>query len=245
MTFWESARIAVRGLRASPLRSLLTMLGIIIGVAAVIVLVAFGTGLQRFVADAFGPLANQIQIMPDRGGLSGSGKSTAAAAIAAGIGTVPGARVLSSDRIRKSLHGVAPEVRLAPDAYRPEVSARVYDAMRERAAALLAAGQSVVVDAVFDRPDERGCNGVTVAEPVSSAESGDESESAAGSSIRRGNGVGSGRVASGSDSRADGPATCAGALPDVAPGRPATAPSTAAPAIESVVRTPSTSSASM
>ena len=72
MTIWESARIAVRGLRAGPLRSLLTMLGIIIGVAAVIVLVAFGNGLQRFVADAFGPLANQIQITPDRGGISGS-----------------------------------------------------------------------------------------------------------------------------------------------------------------------------
>lgn len=73
MTIWESARIAVRGLRAGPLRSLLTMLGIIIGVAAVIVLVAFGNGLQRFVADAFGPLANQIQITPDRGGISGTG----------------------------------------------------------------------------------------------------------------------------------------------------------------------------
>ena len=53
--------------------SLLTMLGIIIGVAAVIVLVAFGNGLQRFVADAFGPVANQIQITPDRGGISGGG----------------------------------------------------------------------------------------------------------------------------------------------------------------------------
>ncbi|WP_181781532.1 ABC transporter permease [Pseudonocardia pini] len=69
MTLWESARIAMRGLRSNKLRSALTMLGIIIGVAAVIVLVAFGNGLQRFVADAFGPLANQIQISKDQGGV--------------------------------------------------------------------------------------------------------------------------------------------------------------------------------
>lgn len=69
MTLWESARIALRGLRGNKLRSALTMLGIIIGVAAVIILVAFGNGLQRFVADAFGPLANQIQISKDQGGV--------------------------------------------------------------------------------------------------------------------------------------------------------------------------------
>ena len=89
------------------------------------------------------------------GGLSGSGKSTAAAAVAAIIGAAPGARVLSSDRIRKALHGVAPVDRLDADAYRPEVSQRVYATLRERAAAILATGHSVVVDAVFDRQAER------------------------------------------------------------------------------------------
>ena len=59
MNLGEAARIAARGLRTTKLRSVLTMLGIIIGVAAVIVLVAFGNGLQRFVADAFGPLATR------------------------------------------------------------------------------------------------------------------------------------------------------------------------------------------
>ncbi|GAA4547115.1 ABC transporter permease [Pseudonocardia xishanensis] len=69
MNLWESARIALRGLRSNTLRSALTMLGIIIGVAAVIILVAFGNGLQRFVSEAFGPLANQIQIAKDVGGI--------------------------------------------------------------------------------------------------------------------------------------------------------------------------------
>lgn len=89
------------------------------------------------------------------GGYSGSGKSTAAAAIADGVGAAPGARILSSDRIRKTLFGVAPETRLPEEAYRPEVSAKVYALQREEAAKVLAAGHGVIADAVFDRPGER------------------------------------------------------------------------------------------
>ncbi len=89
------------------------------------------------------------------GGLSGSGKSTLAEAVSAGVGTAPGARVLESDRIRKSLFDVAAETRLPPEAYRPEVSERVYVAIAHRAAAVLASGGSVVANAVFDRPEDR------------------------------------------------------------------------------------------
>ncbi len=89
------------------------------------------------------------------GGLSGSGKSTVAAALAPLLGLPPGARILSSDRIRKRLHGVRPEQRLPLEAYRPEISARVYATMREAALEALRAGCAVVADAVFDRPGER------------------------------------------------------------------------------------------
>ena len=51
------------------------------------------------------------------GGLSGTGKSTLAAAIAEHFGPPPGARVLSSDRIRKQLWGVPAETRLEQEAY--------------------------------------------------------------------------------------------------------------------------------
>src|SRR5262245_1847829 len=47
MTWRESIRIAVRGVLANRLRSMLTMLGIMIGVGSVIVLVAVGTGSSR------------------------------------------------------------------------------------------------------------------------------------------------------------------------------------------------------
>ncbi len=89
------------------------------------------------------------------GGRSGTGKSTIAAALAPMLGLAPGARVLSSDRIRKRLHGVRPERRLPPDAYAPEVSARVYAAMRDEALRAVRAGSGAIADAVFDRQEDR------------------------------------------------------------------------------------------
>lgn len=71
MNLWESARIALSGLRSNRLRSALTMLGIIIGVAAVILLVAFGNGLQSYITGAFGPLANQIQVTKGPSSITG------------------------------------------------------------------------------------------------------------------------------------------------------------------------------
>jgi uncharacterized protein len=89
------------------------------------------------------------------GGLSGTGKSTLAGFVAPMLGAGAGARTISSDRVRKALHGVAPETRLPPEAYLPEVSAEVYAALESRAEALVAAGVSVVADAVFAKADER------------------------------------------------------------------------------------------
>ena len=89
------------------------------------------------------------------GGLSGSGKSTLAAALAPRLAPPPGARTLSSDRIRKALFGRAATQRLPPEAYAPDVSAQVYEEMRARAGACLRAGWNVVADAVFDRAQDR------------------------------------------------------------------------------------------
>lgn len=86
------------------------------------------------------------------GGLSGTGKSTIAEAIAPRLATPPGARILESDSIRKLLHGVVPETRLPESAYTNEVSERVYDIAANRACDLLNDGGSVVVDAVFSDP---------------------------------------------------------------------------------------------
>ncbi|MGH3778429.1 MAG: ABC transporter permease [Pseudonocardiaceae bacterium] len=71
MNLREALRIALRGLRANRLRSALTMLGIIIGVAAVVLLVAIGNGVQSSVNERIEPLANLITITPTNGNVPG------------------------------------------------------------------------------------------------------------------------------------------------------------------------------
>lgn len=73
MSLREAFRIALRGLRAHRLRSVLTMLGIIIGVAAVILLVAIGNGVQSSVNARVQPLADLITIVPSTGNVPGGG----------------------------------------------------------------------------------------------------------------------------------------------------------------------------
>jgi aminoglycoside phosphotransferase family enzyme/predicted kinase len=89
------------------------------------------------------------------GGFSGSGKTTIAEALAPRFGAPPGARILESDRLRKRMHGVAPETPLGPQAYTPEASQAVYAAMRERAAKVLAGGGSAILEAVHARHQDR------------------------------------------------------------------------------------------
>lgn len=89
------------------------------------------------------------------GGFSGSGKSTVASKIAPLVGAAPGARIIESDRTRKAMFNVEPEVCLPESAYARDVSEKVYASMSERAADLLKIGCSVVADAVFDVPERR------------------------------------------------------------------------------------------
>lgn len=89
------------------------------------------------------------------GGLSGSGKSTLARALAPHLEPAPGALVLRSDVLRKLLAGVPDEVRLPASHYTAAASERVYDLLHHAIGRALAAGRSVVVDAVALRPNER------------------------------------------------------------------------------------------
>ena len=89
------------------------------------------------------------------GGLSGTGKSSVAAAIAGELGIGAGARVLRSDVLRKRLFGKAPEEQLPPEAYSKTVNDKVYADLERRAAELLGFGHSVVIDAVAAKPEER------------------------------------------------------------------------------------------
>ena len=56
MSILESFALAVKNILSSKTRTLLTMLGIIIGVAAVIVIVGLGNGLEQYMTDSFSGL---------------------------------------------------------------------------------------------------------------------------------------------------------------------------------------------
>ncbi len=81
MNFGESFRIAVRALTANKVRSALTMLGVIIGVSAVILLVAIGTGVQGEVTSTVEGMGSNLLFIfpgksdPNRGGMGGGGMS--------------------------------------------------------------------------------------------------------------------------------------------------------------------------
>ena len=89
------------------------------------------------------------------GGLSGTGKSVLARALAPDIAPFPGAVVLRSDVLRKQLFKVNDTDRLPESAYRPEITERVYEILVQRAMRILSQRHSAVVDAVFAREEER------------------------------------------------------------------------------------------
>jgi predicted kinase len=89
------------------------------------------------------------------GGLSGTGKTSVSAAVAAELGRPPGALHLRSDIERKRMLGVGDTDRLPPQSYTQETSDAIYERLRDKAGRAVKAGQSVVVDAVHARPAER------------------------------------------------------------------------------------------
>lgn len=88
-------------------------------------------------------------------GVSGTGKSTIGATLAARIG----AAYVSSDVVRKSLVGVPAREHVPADrsaeVYGAEMTERTYEELRSRAAAHLAAGRAVVLDATHSRVADR------------------------------------------------------------------------------------------
>jgi putative ABC transport system permease protein len=100
MSFYEVIRFALRGLSANKLRSALTMLGILIGVAAVILLVAVGNGSAKAISARIEALGtNTITVMS-----TGRGGSTSTAL------TVPIANALTDPTLAPDVASVSPVV---------------------------------------------------------------------------------------------------------------------------------------
>jgi aminoglycoside phosphotransferase family enzyme/predicted kinase len=110
---------------------------------------------QRYLALAIEFLRPERPSVIAVGGLSGTGKSTLAAAMAPFTGRAPGAVHLRSDVERKAIWGIAETVPLPSLAYSPPLDKEIYARLNSRAALTLAAGCSVVIDAVYRVEEER------------------------------------------------------------------------------------------
>ena len=91
------------------------------------------------------------------GGVSGTGKSTLARAVATRLAPLTGAIIIRSDVVRKRLSGTPPEVRLPAEAYSPAMDRKVLARMAFDARGALRAGAVVVLDATFLDQEARAC----------------------------------------------------------------------------------------
>jgi putative ABC transport system permease protein len=80
MTYLDAIRSALEALRANPTRSLLTTLGIIIGVAAVIIVVAVGSGARELVVSRIKSLGSNLLVI-EPGAVTAGGVHISAAGI--------------------------------------------------------------------------------------------------------------------------------------------------------------------
>ena len=63
MNLWESVRIALRALKTNKMRTGLTMLGVVIGVGAVIAMVAIGQGAAKQIRDQFASMGTNLLVV--------------------------------------------------------------------------------------------------------------------------------------------------------------------------------------
>jgi hypothetical protein len=111
-------------------------------------------------AQAYFALARQLihpcpPMLVAVGGLSGTGKTVLARALAPAVPPQPGAVVMRTDVLRKQYFGIKETERLPENSYRVEVNEKIYETLTERASRILAQGHSAVLDGVFARPAER------------------------------------------------------------------------------------------
>ena len=102
----ETVRFALQAVLAHRMRSLLTTLGILIGIAAVILTVGLGQGAQKQVESQIDALGTNLLVITP-------GSSTSAGGVRGGLGsastlTLADARALASPEVAPDIRAVAP-----------------------------------------------------------------------------------------------------------------------------------------
>jgi putative ABC transport system permease protein len=120
--FVEAARFAVRGVTGNKMRSALTTLGILIGVAAVIILVAVGTGSSAAVQSQISSLgSNTLTVTSSQGGTGGRGGGGRFGGGFAGFGGGASSRVSSGTQTRVAALSIADAAALSDKSQAPDV----------------------------------------------------------------------------------------------------------------------------
>lgn len=106
MRFSQTLRVALEAVRLNRMRSLLTILGIMIGIASVILTVGLGLGAQKQVKDEIAALGSNLLIVSP-------GSSTSSSGVRGGFGTATtltraDAAALSDSAVAPSIAAVAP-----------------------------------------------------------------------------------------------------------------------------------------
>lgn len=116
---------------------------------------SFMRDARGYLARAAGYLKPQPPVLVAIGGLSGTGKTTIARAVAHQIGAAPGAIHIRSDVVRKTLLHCDPLDQLAADGYAPQITEQTYAELRKQAGQILQQRHCAILDAVHCDPAAR------------------------------------------------------------------------------------------
>ncbi|MGW3178215.1 ABC transporter permease [Kitasatospora sp. NPDC001119] len=151
MILWQTLRFAVGGLAANKVRSALTMLGVLIGVASVILLLAVGNGSSVAVKDSITSLGTN-SLTVSSGSANGGSRATSSVKKL----TVADAKALASDTDAGVIRSVAPVVTTSGTAlygnisYSPGSIVGTYPSYFETANQKVAHGEYFTDDDVLD-----------------------------------------------------------------------------------------------
>jgi putative ABC transport system permease protein len=142
MTWRDTLRAAWQGVTANVMRSVLTTLGILIGVAAVIVLVAVGNGSAKSVSDAISALgANTVTVR------AGQGQATSFAL------TTAMAKALENKSLCPDIATVSPTVSASATASYGEKTSSIDDVIGTKPSWFAAQNQPVQIGSKFTTAD--------------------------------------------------------------------------------------------
>jgi macrolide transport system ATP-binding/permease protein len=165
----EAVKMAARSMRSNLFRTALTLLGVVIGVAAVVAMLAIGDGSKREVLDRIAAMgSNQLSIRPGAPGVRGSGEvATLTIADAEALRSLPNVSLVSPERsmgqvlragnrdARSTVQGVWPEYADLRDWSTTRGSFLTRDDVRGYAPVVVL-GQTLATNLFPDDPDPVG-----------------------------------------------------------------------------------------